>query len=159
MRCVIVRHGKAETASATGRDEDRVLKPRGVRQAEFLAAAFAGEGRRPSLIIASRFERAISTAHIIQKVTGAPLHLAPHLEVGHAASVGLDLIKSHSPHSPLMLVGHNPQLAELVWVLTKGMPPQDAGLRTGEAVELELDPRAVIGGAKELARLRLDGED
>jgi phosphohistidine phosphatase len=159
MRCIIVRHGKAEASSDTGRDEDRILKPRGRLQAQFLGRALAVDGRRPALIMSSRFERAISTAHIIQKALTAPLHLAPELEVGHPPSLAVDLIQRHASHSPLMFVGHNPQLSELIWLLTHGAPAEESGLRTGEAVVLDLDPPDFVGAARELERLRLDGED
>jgi phosphohistidine phosphatase len=159
MRLIIVRHGKAEMHSPSGKDEDRRLKPRGKRQAEFLAAHFAKDDQRPELILASRFERAIATAHVIQKATGSPLELARQLEVGHASSSASDLVAAHASRSSLMLVGHNPQLADLVWALTRGLPPQDSGLRTGEAVVLEIDPANLIGTAKELARIRHGEED
>ncbi len=157
MRCIIVRHGKAESASDSGRDEDRPLRSRGRDQAQFLARELAAY--RPTLIIASRFERAISTAHIIQKAVLAPLHLASELEVGHPPSAAADLILGHAGSAGLVLVGHNPQLSELVWLLTRGVPVREAGLRTGEAVVLDLSPPTVIGAARELARLRLAGED
>lgn len=159
MRLIIVRHGKAEIHSPTGKDEDRRLKPRGKRQAEFLAAYFAQEGQRPALILASRFERAIATAHIIQRPTESPLQVARQLEVGHASSSAADLVAAHISHDPLMLVGHNPQLADLVWALTRGLPPQDSGLRTGEAVVLEIEPGNLIGTAKEVARVRHGEEE
>lgn len=159
MRCIIVRHGKAESSSPSGRDEDRPLKHRGREQAQFLAFELAAAGRRPSLILASRFERAITTAHIIQKAVGAPLHLAPELEAGHPPSAAAELILRHASQAPLLLVGHNPQLSELIWLLTHGVPAEEAGLRTGEAVILDLSPPNVVGAARELARLRLAGED
>lgn len=159
MLLYIVRHGKAEINAPTGRDEDRRLKPKGKRQAAFLAEWFAAEGRRPELILASRFERAIATARVIQEATGAPLELARQLEVGYASSAASQLIAAHATRSPLMLVGHNPQLADLVWALTRGLPPHDAGLRTGEGVLLEIDPANPVGTGRELERLRLGGID
>jgi len=159
MRCIIVRHGKAETSCQTGRDEDRILKPRGLAQAQFLGRVLNVDGRRPALILASRIERAIATAHVLQKALVAPLHLAPELESGQPPSAAVSLIQRHATHSPLMVVGHNPQLSELIWVLTRGAPAEEAGLRTGEAVVLELEPPDIVGTSRELERLRLDGED
>jgi phosphohistidine phosphatase len=159
MRLIIVRHGKAEIHSPTGQDESRRLKPRGKRQAEFLAAFFSATDQRPALILTSRFERAIATAQIIQKATESPLELAKKLEVGHASSAASELLAAHSARSPLMLVGHNPQLSDFIWALTRGLPPQDSGLRTGEAVILEVDPANPIGTAKEVARVRDRNDD
>lgn len=158
MRCIIVRHGKAEPSSGSGRDQDRVLKPRGRRQAEFLARQFAVPGRRPALILTSRFDRALATASVIQKAAGCPLQETPELEAGSPCSAAIELIAGHRSPAPLMLVGHNPQLAELVWVLIHGLPAQEVDLRTGEAVELELRPAHLLGTATELARLRLEDD-
>ena len=158
MRLIVVRHGKAEVHSSTGKDEDRSLKPRGTRQAEFLAAHFTASDT-PALILASRFERAITTAQVIQKATQSPLEIVRQLEVGYAPSSASELIAAHAGTSPLMLVGHNPQLADFIWVLTNGLPPQDSGLRTGEAVVLDVDPANLVGTGKELARIRHGDDD
>jgi phosphohistidine phosphatase len=157
MRCIVVRHGKAERSAPSGEDADRALAPMGIRQAEFLGHQCAA--RPPSLILASRFERARHTAQVIQRATGAPLELLRELEVGHPCSTVLRALAAHAGRSPLMLVGHNPQLSELVWLLTRGVPAQEAGLRTGEAVLLDVDPQNLVGAGREIERLRLDEDD
>lgn len=159
MRCIIVRHGKAEPSSESGQDQDRVLRPRGRRQAQFLARQFSDPDRRPALILTSRFERAFATANVIQKAAGCPLQKVPELEAGSPCSAAVELIARHRSQAPLMLVGHNPQLAQLVWVLIHGLPAQEEDLRTGEAVELELRVARLAGTATELARLRLEDDD
>lgn len=159
MKLIIVRHGKAETASATGLDEDRELRGRGRRQARWLGERFATGADRPALILASRFARAIATAREIQAAAGCPLLTEPGLESGRRPSEAVEVIKSHGDTDPLMLVGHNPQLAELVWLLVHGAPAEESGLRTGEAVILEVDPAEPIGSAAELGRVRVDDED
>jgi phosphohistidine phosphatase len=155
MRVIIVRHGKAEQLSETGRDEDRRLKGRGEKQAGYVGEYFAEEGRRPRLIVASRFERAFETARIIQRVVGCPLQTAPELESGEAVAAAVELLGQHAA-DPLMIVGHNPQLSQLVWVLTKGMPPEEAGLRTGEAVVIDVDQGEPVGNGREVERVRMD---
>lgn len=155
MRLYIVRHGQAETASASGRDEDRRLVPRGERQAAYLAAYFGAAERRPALIVASRYERALTTARIIQRAVGCPMQTVPELESETPVSAAVEVIRAHSA-DPLMLVGHNPQLSQLVWVLTCGMPPAEAGLRTGEAVILEVDRDEPVGSGREVERVRAE---
>jgi phosphohistidine phosphatase len=158
MRLYIVRHGKAETDSPTGRDQDRPLKGRGDKQARYLGAWFSVDRRRPAQIITSRFERAFETARLIQEAVGCQLQTAPELESGEPPSKAVELI-SGQDRSPLMIVGHNPQLSELIWILTRGMPAEEAGLRTGEAVVLDVDHKDPIGSAHELERVRMeDGE-
>jgi phosphohistidine phosphatase len=158
MRLVIVRHGKAEADSPSGRDEDRPLKGRGVRQARWLGEHFAPDP--PSLILSSRHERAISTASLIQEATGTTLTLEPRLELGHSPSRALDIIADHNEtERALMVVGHNPQLAQLLWILLEGPPVQMADLRTGEAVVLDLDPADLLGRASLLSRVRMPEDD
>lgn len=159
MKLIIVRHGKAEASSSTGRDEDRVLRGRGERQARWLGDRFAARSARPPLILDSRFARARATAEAIRDATGSRLQLAAELESGTQPSAAVDLIRANAPADPLMLVGHNPQLSELIWLLTRGAPAEEAGLRTGEAVILEIDPTDPIGSGHELERLRMDEED
>lgn len=158
MKVYIVRHGKADQNSPSGRDEDRQLKLRGESQACHLAAHFSAPDRRPALILASRFDRAFDTARMIQKAVACPLYTAPELESGRAPSDAVSLLAQHAA-DPLMLVGHNPQLSELIWILKHGTPAEDAGLRTGEAVILEIDHGDPVGSGHELGRVRLDEED
>jgi phosphohistidine phosphatase SixA len=154
MKLLILRHGKAETQAPTGLDQDRALRPRGERQSRHVAQQLLLKELSPALILSSRFERAIATAHIAQKLLLSPLHTAPELEGGREPSSALELISRHSKYDPHMLVGHNPQLAQLLWVLTKGVPAQDADLRTGECVVLEVDGDAPVNSARELERIR-----
>jgi hypothetical protein len=57
-----------------------------------------------------------------------------------------------------MIVGHNPQLGELLGVLASGLPPQEMILKTGELVALEVRPSQMVGSAKIVGRLRLSAE-
>jgi len=159
MKLIIVRHGKAESDSAMGRDEDRQLRGRGRRQAQWLGERFAEGVLRPRLILVSRYARAMATAEMIGGAVGCPLEVAAGLESGRRPSDAVELIGAHSAADPLMVVGHNPQLSELIWLLTRGMPAEEAGLRTGEAVILEVDPADPIGTAHELERVRMDEGD
>lgn len=156
MQFIIVRHGKAEADSPTGRDEDRRLKKRGQRQARYLGEQFADN--RPAAIICSPHERAIATANIIRDILDTQLQTDRRLELGSQPSDALDLIAEAARHfgdGPLMLVGHNPQLGQLLWVLTRGTPAEESDLRTGEAAILNLDPTNPVGRSTLIDRLRL----
>ncbi len=160
MILAIVRHGKAEQDSPTGLDQDRALRPRGSRQADFLAACFADRDVSPRLILASRYKRAIDTATVIRAAVDRPLKLETSLEIGHGIEAALDLIRAHKPESPLMLVGHNNQLEDLVNHLLG--PDADFGpLRTGEAAVVEIGDEELAnpaGRGRLVDRLRYDGE-
>jgi phosphohistidine phosphatase len=156
MRLWIVRHGKAEQSSPTGRDEDRPLMTRGRRQAEWLGETIAGKKRRPELILSSGLARAIATAELIQQRLGCDLEVLKALETGHTASEVVDLLQQRFYTNGLMIVGHNPTFGELVWILERGLPVQEAAMRTGEAVVFEFEEAFGIGRGKLHKRLRMD---
>lgn len=182
MRLYIVRHGKATelpavVLSARERaagmqggasggprvptsDFERELTPRGEAQAAFLAERIVQVEQRAEVILTSRFPRARSTARSVQVALGCVLLEERGLEVDHEVSEALSLIEREhlAGHKSVMLVGHNPQLGELLGVLASGLPPQEMILKTGELVALEVRPSQMIGSAKIVGRLRLSAE-
>src|SRR5882672_8513825 len=138
MIVYIVRHGKAEHDPSIQHDEDRALTNRGVRQANYLAERIASHEGPPALILTSPLTRALQTAKAIHGAIGGTLQEEPTLEPGHGASELLSVLRARADNESLMLVGHNPQLAELVWVLSRGLPADQVILRTGECVVLDV---------------------
>lgn len=157
MIVAIVRHGKAERQSASGSDADRLLKGRGHRQAEFLAGALVEHLAGPSTLVASPYARARQTAEPLAGALHAALQFDERLESGQPASGAIEVIAQHgSPEACLVLVGHNPQLSDLVALLTRGPTGQGDWLRTGEAVLCQLDDWVQpVGAGVEMERLRL----
>ncbi len=158
MIIAIVRHGKAERDSASGSDADRVLQPRGHRQAAYLAGELAGRLRGPPILLASPYARARQTAEPLAPALQTALQFDERLESGQPASCAIEVIAQHgSPRGCLVLVGHNPQLSDLVSLLTRGPVPQgDEWLRTGEAVVCRLDDWVQpVGAGVAIERLRL----
>ncbi|MEM8834917.1 MAG: histidine phosphatase family protein [Planctomycetota bacterium] len=163
MRLYIVRHGKAERSSDSGRDQDRDLRARGHRQAEFIAESLAADEHVPGLIVTSRFNRAFDTARAIQHAVGCPLHTDPLLEtdlpVSNAVTV-VQRVATRGDVRALAIVGHNNQLTEFVAMLGSGHNDVDGHyLRTGEAAVFDvLDPDALPTAASATFRafLRLD---
>src|ERR1051325_10295816 len=117
MRLYILRHGKAERDSDSGRDADRPLADRGRAQAEGLAKLFARNPPKalqppPATVLSSPAARADSTARII----AAGLKL----KVQHEEALALDAAfndlltlaeKLTGAGAPALLVGHNPLLS------------------------------------------------
>ncbi|MFM9997012.1 MAG: SixA phosphatase family protein [Phycisphaerales bacterium] len=164
MRLYIVRHGKAERDSASGLDRDRALRPRGERQARWLADQWAQAlpGERPGLVLSSGYVRAMETAKIIVGVLACPLIHARELEIGHSAAAAAELVARRAGASagrtPLVLVGHNPQLEHLLALLVTLPGGEAPAMRTGEAAVLEL-PEGVGQRAHLLGTLRVDDGD
>lgn len=157
MRLYIVRHGKAERASPTGADRDRALRPRGERQALWLGERVATRtsvSDRPALILTSGYTRAMDTARLIGGAIGCPVRREASLEFGPVEAV-VELVAAvrDGATAAIMLVGHNPQLEEVIAALAPGAPPEARRLRTGQAVVLDGEPPRVV------EVLRLDEDD
>lgn len=119
MQLYIVRHGKAEQDSSTGRDRDRELAPKGQRQARWLGEQLAGRPDAPTTIYASPFARADQTARMINESIGAELLYDDRLIVDEPASGLFDLIGEHGAGEAIALVGHNPQLSRVAGTLAR----------------------------------------
>lgn len=155
---VIIRHGKAARDSATGRDADRELLPRGRRQAEFLAGELAVLVRHPIVMVSSPITRARQTAEILAGALRTTPTLDDRLstsaDVDDALTVAAEAAEAGSP-ATVLLVGHNPTLSEALF-LAAAKPQDCEQLRTGEAVVLEFNARIARRSGKLLARLRLE---
>lgn len=166
MRIYIVRHGKAteqpEARSEFPRPEgypsdwDRPLTRRGMAQATYLGAQVRDGERRINVILSSRYPRAIQTARLIAAEIGAEVRLVSELEVDHSVSEAMRLLDEYRGSRAIMLVGHNPQLGELLSVLSSGLSAQELVLKTGELVALEMRASSGVGAARVVSRIRMD---
>lgn len=153
-RLYIVRHGKADQDSPTGMDRDRPLLPRGVEQARWLGERLATADARPALIITSPYARAIETARLIQAALDCPLDTETSLQTGRRASEAAKEVERRAADGPLVVVGHNPQLEDLIELLTG----REVIMRTGQAAVVDLDAPAVTGAGRLVECLRRDAE-
>lgn len=141
MRLYLVRHGKAEKESPSGRDDDRALRARGVRQAQWLGDRLRAlpPARRPSLILTSPVLRAIDTARILQRALRAHLEVDPDLSTSSHERAVLELIRARRTLRTLVLVGHNPTFEQVAGALLRLRHGQVPRLRTGEALVFDVD--------------------
>jgi phosphohistidine phosphatase len=140
-RVYIVRHAKAEKDSDSGADADRELKGRGERQAAWLAKELSEGDQKPVIVFTSRFARAMATARPIAEACACALEEAAVLETGHDASSVIEMLAERPLDGPVALVGHNPQLSEIVERLC-GEEARGMWLRTGEVAVVDLDDDA-----------------
>jgi len=155
MVLYVIRHGKAEVSSHSGRDRDRVLRPKGERQADHLGATLNENEHRPSLIVTSTFRRAHQTSERINTILGVEFVSDTRLCVDEPVSLVFDLIAEHEDHGSVCLVGHNPQLEYLCAALAGGATAPAVRVRTGEAFAFELDPGEPMGAARPIDSIRL----
>ena len=136
MRLIIIRHGKAERESPTGRDADRALAPRGHRQAAWLGEHLRSVGL--VRVLTSPAARAASTASIVAELTGLSAEPEPLLGLGSSAGAIIEELLPALEDS-VAIVGHNPTLSDVVSILTGGVGGVGAiELRTGQAAVVEL---------------------
>lgn len=157
MRLYLIRHGKAERSSDSGLDEDRLLAPRGHRQAVWLGETLLAVERPPVRIVASPAARAATTASLIAEALGLAVEFSDAVGLSTHASRVVELLAEASSGEPLALVGHNPTLSVVAETLVRG-PGASGGieLRTGEAAVLDLDePADPLGTATLVDMLRL----
>jgi phosphohistidine phosphatase len=117
----LLRHAKAESASADLPDQDRALTEKGVSDAQKLATKLRKKELGFDLILTSPAIRAITTAQIIAKTLD---HRQHHLEVAQNLyqanlSIFLAIVAGlHKKTSRVLLVGHNPDLEEFAQLLS-----------------------------------------
>ena len=124
-RLILLRHGKAESESASGDDFDRRLAPRGIRESAAMAHTLADLGFNPDVVLVSPSARtretwtAAEAAFPTARVTfDADLYHADSGGVRHAVEAAGRTART------LMVVGHNPGLQELaVRLLKEGHAP------------------------------------
>lgn len=128
----ILRHSKTNQESPSGRDFDRTLAERGVRDAELLGEFMAAVEPRPQLIISSSAVRARETADAANLQMQVEIRFEPSIYEAHTSTL-VDIVNEiPTDVDCAMLVGHNPGFEGLVEYLT------------GEAIVMPTSALAVI---------------
>jgi phosphohistidine phosphatase len=115
LRLSLVRHAKTEPGRSDQEDWDRVLEPRGQRDAPEMARRLKQRGMKPDRILSSPAVRAITTATIMLRELGVSAQKLQQDERLYLASPKdmLAVIRELGERSRhLMIVGHNPGMTE-----------------------------------------------
>lgn len=120
MHLYFVRHGLANWPSWPGNDAERPLTSDGLRRMEAAARGLAKRELKPDLILHSPYLRAAQTADVIaqQLALTDSMHAHRLLQPGFDVKALKQLLKEHSKIKRLMLVGHAPDMGEVVTELT-----------------------------------------
>ncbi len=148
MQLYILRHANADTEAA--RDDDRELSEKGCEQAKKVAQFCVRHEIRPDVIFSSPLIRAQQTAKPVAKELGMEVTTASWLAcgatpegiLGHLAAVG-DLASA-------MIVGHQPDLGELIMHLVKGVE-SGINVRKASLTLLEIHEPRRGGGCLEFS--------
>ncbi len=118
---LLLRHAKASAAEAGHADRDRPLSPVGWRAAAALRRAVAELGLIPDLVLVSTARRTMETLEALEPWDDTPLiepldqlYLATQAQLLAALNGVAETVRS------VLLVGHNPGLAELATALAGG---------------------------------------
>jgi phosphohistidine phosphatase len=145
----VLRHGQAAPESEAQSDHERVLTARGKSEARLAAEHLAGRPQPPSLILSSSAARAKATAEacLVTLPNRTRLTILDELYLAEPPSYLAALAAGGDPHDAVLVVGHNPGLEALIYVLTQ----HSEHLATASLVEIEMPIAAwsdVLGAAR-----------
>jgi phosphohistidine phosphatase len=143
MELYVLRHGRAEERGADYPDDSRrPLTPEGRERIVKVAAAMALLGVRYDRLLTSPFARARETAEIVARAHGTKemLEEASELAQGRGPEGVLrKLRRDHAKRDAILLVGHEPDLGELVSELATGASGGlSISLKKGGLVKLDV---------------------
>ena len=123
MQLWLVRHAIAEEPEFAASDFERKLTSKGRKQFRRLADCLAAQGVTPQAILTSPLVRAVETAEILAEAAGMSgaacrrdQRLGPGVTVESVA-----MLADQQASDCVALVGHEPDMSELVTVLTGGV--------------------------------------
>ena len=125
--CYILRHAKARPGRAGELDSERPLTPRGIRDARQIAQYMAARGYRPNLVLCSA---AFRTRETLANMIGL---LPPSMRIETTDSLYMAgsrtllrcLQRLNEQTGTVLLIGHNPGLADLAAELAGQGEPAD----------------------------------
>jgi phosphohistidine phosphatase len=115
----LLRHGEAEPHDARP-DEERRLTPRGERQSRDAGAALAKLGVELAAAYTSPRVRALDTARLACESLGADPEVVDALSGGWDADGARELLAGHEDGDAILVVGHEPDLSQVVLDLAGG---------------------------------------
>lgn len=114
----LLRHGDAEPHDARP-DHERRLTARGEQQSEHAGAALAALGIEFAACYSSPKVRALDTARLACRMLNVDAEVVETIASGFDAEQAVKLLRAQDdPDAKLLLVGHNPDFAEIVAGLT-----------------------------------------
>jgi phosphohistidine phosphatase len=139
-RLILTRHAKSAWDDPSLPDHDRPLNRRGRRSALELGEWLGSRGYEPDEVLCSTAAR---TRETWARVSAAPLEVMPHVDyVGALYNAAPDVmlkILSRAKGETVMIIGHNPGLAEFARRLPARVPAHADFERYPTAATLVVD--------------------
>src|ERR1043165_1182920 len=118
-RLMLLRHAKSDWSVPGARDQDRPLNARGREAAPKMGAYMARHGLVPDFIVASPATRVTETLALVLPAFTKQPKTVPDARIYETGADELLTVIKKAPRSVhcLLLVGHNPSLAQLASLL------------------------------------------
>ncbi len=133
-QCILLRHGHAEPAVPGQPDLDRPLTRDGELEASAAGRWLASHAFKPARVLTSPATRADATARAACAElgdTGMEIGIESDAAIYEATPGALfDVIERHQDAGPLLVVGHNPGMEQLLGLLTDGRTEDVRGMPT-----------------------------
>ena len=138
MKLHIIRHAQAVERSTDLPDDQRNLTCRGRKKFRQVAACLKKMAIAPDYILTSPLIRAVQTAEILSETIrfNGELQISAELAGGPDSDALSSLLQARSSASEIVIVGHEPDLGELVGTLLR--LPAPCSLPKGCVVSLEI---------------------
>jgi phosphohistidine phosphatase len=149
----LLRHGEAEPHDARP-DDERRLTERGEEQARAAGRALAALGMTFQAVYTSPKVRARDTALLACESLGEEPIVTPVLAEGFDVADGRDLLLGVEPDGRILVVGHNPDFAQVVHDLTGARVDFKKGGVAGIRLEGTAGELIALLRPRELERIR-----
>lgn len=136
----VLRHAKSDW-DTTADDRERPLAPRGLQAAPLVGAWLREQDLLPALVLASAARRARETVTALGDLGEPEIQLSGDLYLAAAGEWLERLRKVPSAVTPVLVVGHNPGLHQLVVDLCGGRTPVVQSFPTAALAVLETERR------------------
>jgi len=153
MQLLVVRHARTEdreTFADSGKpDSERSLTAKGIRKMKSAARGLRARVPSIDLLVSSPLRRAVETARIIADVHGGIRIIErDELAPGAAPEQLIEWLGSQPANGPACIVGHEPDLSELLGVLLSNPAQNPRKLKKGSATLLEFAGPVVESGGR-----------
>lgn len=136
LTLLLMRHAKSSWDDPQVADHDRPLNARGKRAAPLMGGVLRDNRLIPDLVLTSTARRAVDTAHAVALATGydGRIEVTRRLYLAEPDTYLDVLAEVDAKCRRVLVIGHNPGLAELVAVLSGA----DEAMPTAAIAHLEI---------------------
>ena len=123
----ILRHAKSDWGDPAVKDHERPLNERGRSAAPQMGAHLKAKKYKPDLVLCSTARRTVETYELIKPFVGArtPVVFEDALYLAEARQIGERLRWLDEDVGAVMVIGHNPGLAQLAMALSAAAKTAD----------------------------------